>query len=46
MRIRKSQHCIKLVLRTRKTDPGPCFDWNRYARMAAWPSAALPDDVA
>ena len=34
------------VAPTRKTDPGPCFDWNRYARMAAWPSAALPDDVA
>jgi len=31
---------------TRKTDPGPCFDWRRYARMAAWPPAALPDDAA
>ena len=34
------------VAPTRKTDPGPCFDWNRYARMAPWPSDALPDDAA
>jgi len=33
------------VAPTRKTDPGPCFDWKRYARMAGWPSAALPDDA-
>ena len=30
----------------RKTDPGPCFDWKRYARMAAWAPAALPDNIA
>lgn len=27
----------------RKTDPGPCFDWGRYARLAAWPGDALPE---
>ena len=21
---------------TRKTDPGPCFDWQRYAKAAGW----------
>jgi len=26
----------------RKTDPGPAFDWARYAQLAGWPVAALP----
>lgn len=26
----------------RKTDPGPYFDWPRYARAARWPARALP----
>jgi len=26
----------------RKTDPGPFFDWPRYAALAGWP-AAKPD---
>ena len=26
----------------RKTDPGPVFDWARYAALAGWPVAALP----
>ena len=30
----------------RKTDPGPCFAWERYARMTAWPPGALPEDAA
>jgi len=25
----------------RKTDPGPCFDWRRYARLATLPEALL-----
>lgn len=33
------------VAPNRKTDPGPCFEWARYARMAAWPSDALPENV-
>ena len=30
----------------RKTDPGACFDWPRYARMTGWPPDALPSEVA
>ena len=26
----------------RKTDPGPAFDWARYAQLAGWPVSALP----
>ena len=26
----------------RKTDPGPAFDWDRYAQRAGWSVAALP----
>lgn len=26
----------------RKTDPGPAFDWSRYAREAGWPLRLLP----
>lgn len=26
----------------RKTDPGPAFDWARYAQLAGWSVAALP----
>lgn len=26
----------------RKTDPGPAFDWRRFAREGAWPAHALP----
>jgi len=26
----------------RKTDPGPAFDWARYARLANWPRRLLP----
>jgi len=26
----------------RKTDPGPAFDWPRYARQAGWPLRLLP----
>jgi len=26
----------------RKTDPGPAFDWLRYARQAGWPQRLLP----
>lgn len=26
----------------RKTDPGPAFDWTRYAQEAGWSVAALP----
>jgi AmpD protein len=26
----------------RKTDPGPAFDWDRYAQLAGWSVAALP----
>ena len=26
----------------RKTDPGPCFDWNRYMHMADWPRRLMP----
>jgi AmpD protein len=27
---------------TRKTDPGPCFDWHRYAKAAGWQPEQLP----
>lgn len=30
----------------RKTDPGPCFDWGRYARQSGWSDGALPPGVA
>ena len=26
----------------RKTDPGPAFDWTRYAKLANWAAEALP----
>jgi AmpD protein len=26
----------------RKTDPGPAFDWDRYAQLAGWSVASLP----
>jgi len=33
---------------TRKSDPGPRFDWQRLARagLSVWPRAAQPDDPA
>lgn len=27
----------------RKTDPGPCFEWDRYAQQANWPEAIWPE---
>ncbi|MDO9024184.1 1,6-anhydro-N-acetylmuramyl-L-alanine amidase AmpD [Zwartia sp.] len=33
-------HCH--IAPVRKTDPGPAFDWPRYAALAQWPAAALP----
>lgn len=33
-------HCH--IAPVRKTDPGPAFDWTRYAALAQWPATALP----
>lgn len=30
----------------RKTDPGPFFDWTRYAVLAKWPESALPPRIS
>jgi len=30
---------------TRKTDPGPCFDWQRYAKAAGWQPEQLPAPI-
>jgi N-acetyl-anhydromuramoyl-L-alanine amidase len=36
-------HCH--IAPTRKTDPGPSFDWGRYASQAEWPPQALAPEV-
>lgn len=33
------------IARDRKTDPGPMFDWSRYARLAALDRALLPPNA-
>jgi len=47
-RVLRSRHPLSAVrghehiAPTRKTDPGPAFDWLRYARQADWPRRLLP----